>query len=189
MERISVFSLCSIFLLISYCGCPSGAKKKKDLETIVEYKPATCQDKADNGDIVSVHYTGTLENGQMFDSSRAQGRQPLEFQLGKGKVIKGWEMGIKGMCIGEKRKLIIPPHLGYGSRGVENVIPPNSVLIFTTELMSIRRKSPFDPRVLIQIGFWPVLAVLVMYYLYRKAKSESSSSKHEVKSNKKNKKK
>ncbi|XP_073252313.1 FK506-binding protein 2-like isoform X2 [Porites lutea] len=123
MERISVFSLCSIFLLISYCGCPSGAKKKKDLETIVEYKPATCQDKADNGDIVSVHYTGTLENGQMFDSSRAQGRQPLEFQLGKGKVIKGWEMGIKGMCIGEKRKLIIPPHLGYGSRGVENVIP------------------------------------------------------------------
>ena len=65
----------------------------------------------------------------------------------------------------------------------------NSVLIFTTELMSIRRKSPFDPSVLIQIGFWPVLAVLVMYYLHRKAKSESSSSKHEVKSNKKNKKK
>lgn len=65
----------------------------------------------------------------------------------------------------------------------------NSVLIFTTELMSIRRKSPFDPSLLIQIGFWPVLAVLVMYYLYRKAKRESSTSKHELKSNKKNKKK
>nr|XP_058946807.1 uncharacterized protein LOC131774751 [Pocillopora verrucosa] len=85
--------------------------------------PATCEDKADNGDIVSVHYTGTLVNGQMFDSSLAKGREPLEFQLGKGKVIKGWEMGIKGMYIGEKRKLIIPPHLGYGARGIQNVIP------------------------------------------------------------------
>jgi len=188
MEQITTLLLCCLFLLLS-CGCISEAKKKKDLETIVEYKPADCKDKADNGDIVSVHYTGTLENGQMFDSSVAKGREPLEFQLGKGKVIKGWEMGIKGMCIGEKRKLIIPPHLGYGSRGVENVIPPNSVLIFTTELMSIKRKSLFDPVLLLQIGFWPVLAVVVLYYLYRKATKESTSTKREVKTNKKNKKK
>nr|XP_058951948.1 uncharacterized protein LOC131779417 [Pocillopora verrucosa] len=64
----------------------------------------------------------------MFDSSLAKGREPLEFQLGKRKVIKGWEMGIKGMCIGEKRKLIIPPHLGYRACGIQNVIPADSVL-------------------------------------------------------------
>jgi len=186
MERISRLLLCSLFILYLY-GCATGAKKKKDLETIVEYKPGNCKDKADNGDIVSVHYTGKLENGQMFDSSLAKGREPLEFQLGKGKVIKGWEMGIKGMCVGEKRKLIIPPHLGYGARGVENVIPPNSVLIFTTELMSIKRKSLFDPKLLLQIGFWPILAGMILYYLYRKASKEPT--KAEAKSSKKNKKK
>lgn len=186
MENNLRLLFCSLFLFL-LCEYASGAKKKKDLETIVEYKPATCEDKADNGDIVSVHYTGTLENGQMFDSSLAKGREPLEFQLGKGKVIKGWEMGIKGMCIGEKRKLIIPPHLGYGARGIQNVIPPNSVLIFTTELMSIKRKSLFDPKLLLQIGFWPVLAGMILYYLYRKASKESG--KPETKSSKKNKKK
>lgn len=186
MDWISRLLLCAHFLLL-YCGISSEGKKKKDLETIVEYKPANCAEKADNGDIVSVHYTGTLENGQMFDSSLAKRREPLEFQLGKGKVIKGWEMGIKGMCVGEKRKLIIPPHLGYGSRGVDNIIPPNSVLIFNTELMAIKRKSPFDPVLLLQIAFWPVLGGLVMYYLYRKATEESSSTKKEVKSHRKNK--
>lgn len=138
---------------------------------------------------MSVHYTGTLENGQMFDSSLAKGRQPLEFQLGKGKVIKGWEMGIKGMCIGEKRKLIIPPHLGYGSRAIENVIPPNSVLIFKTELISIKKKSSFDPMLLLQIAIWPILAGMLLYYLYRKANQESSLAKSEVKSHKRNKRK
>lgn len=186
--EISRLLLCSLFILHLY-GYVTGAKKKKDLETIVEYKPGNCKDKADNGDIVSVHYTGKLENGQMFDTSLAKGREPLEFQLGKGKVIKGWEMGIKGMCVGEKRKLIIPPHLGYGARGVENVIPPNSVLIFTTELMSITRKSLFDPKLLLQIGFWPILAGIVLYYLYSKASKESTNKKAEAKSSKKNKKK
>lgn len=165
MENNLRLLFCSIFLFL-LCEYASGAKKKKDLETIVE---------------------GTLENGQMFDSSLAKGREPLEFQLGKGKVIKGWEMGIKGMCIGEKRKLIIPPHLGYGARGIQNVIPPNSVLIFTTELMSIKRKSLFDPNLLLQIGFWLVLAGVILYYLYRKASKESG--KPETKSSKKNKKK
>lgn len=138
---------------------------------------------------MSVHYTGTLENGQMFDSSLAKGRQPLEFQLGKGKVIKGWEMGIKGMCIGEKRKLIIPPHLGYGSRAIENVIPANSVLIFETELISIKKKSSFDPALLLQIAIWPILAGMLLYYLYRKANQESSLAKSEGKSHKRNKRK
>ncbi|XP_066023870.1 uncharacterized protein [Pocillopora verrucosa] len=123
----------------------------------------------------------------MFDSSLAKGREPLEFQLGKGKVIKGWEMGIKGMCIGEKRKLIIPPHLGYGARGIQNVIPSDSVLIFTTELMSIKRKSLFDPKLLLQIGFWPLLAGVILYYLYRK--TSKKSAKPETKSSKKNKRK
>ncbi|EDO34576.1 predicted protein, partial [Nematostella vectensis] len=87
------------------------------------YRPGNCQGEAQTGDIVAVHYTGSLENGRMFDSSVHQGRKPIEFELGKGRVIKGWEEGIKGMCIGEKRKLIIPPHLGYGANGVDNVIP------------------------------------------------------------------
>ncbi|KAJ7358719.1 hypothetical protein OS493_022163 [Desmophyllum pertusum] len=111
---------------------------------------------------------------------------PLSFSWAK-EGHKGWEMGIKGMCIGEKRKLIIPPHLGYGARGVENVIPPNSVLIFTTELMAIKRKSLFDPKLLLQIAFWPILAGLILYYLYKKATKEST--KHEAKASKKNKKK
>ncbi|XP_022810268.1 FK506-binding protein 2-like [Stylophora pistillata] len=173
MENNFRLLFCSLFLFL-LCQYAFGAKKKKDLETVFEYNPATCEDKAYDGDIVSVHYTGTLEKGQIFDSSLAKGRQPLEFQLGKGKVIKGWEMGIKGMCIGEKRKFIIPSHLGYGARGIQNVIPANSVLIFTTELMSIKRKSLFDPKLILQIGFWPVLAGVILYYLYRKACKESS---------------
>lgn len=188
MDWTSRLILCS-YLISLHREISAGAKKRKDLETIVEFKPAYCGEKADNGDFVSVHYTGTLENGQMFDSSLAKGRQPLEFQLGKGKVIKGWEMGIKGMCIGEKRKLIIPPHLGYGSRAIENVIPANSVLIFETELISIKKKSSFDPVLLLQIAIWPILAGMLLYYLYRKANQESSLAKSEGKSHKRNKRK
>jgi len=89
-----------------------------------------------NGDSVSVHYVGTLENGTKFDSSIDRG-QPFIFTLGAGKVISGWEIGVLGMKIGEKRKLTIPPELGYGKTGVPGVIPPDSVLIFEVELLGI----------------------------------------------------
>ena len=87
------------------------------------------------GDTVLVHYTGTLPNGQQFDSSR--GRGPLEFKVGIGQVISGWDEGILSMKVGGKRKLIIPPQLGYGARGAGSVIPPNAVLLFDCELVAV----------------------------------------------------
>lgn len=78
----------------------------------------------------------------MFDSSLKPGRTPLEFGLGLGQVIKGWDRGLLGMCIGEKRKLTIPPHLAYGSGGAGSAIPPDSTLVFTTELIGIKGYDP-----------------------------------------------
>lgn len=95
-------------------------------------------DAAKTGDTVNVHYTGWLTDGKKFDSSI--GGDPLAFQIGKGMVIKGWEEGITGMKVGGKRKLTIPPDLGYGARGFPPVIPANAVLIFEVELVSINKK-------------------------------------------------
>ena len=89
------------------------------------------------GDTVSVHYTGTLTNGTKFDSSLDRG-QPFEFTVGEGQVIAGWDQGLVGMKVGGKRKLTIPPELGYGDRGAGDSIPPNSTLIFEIELLEIK---------------------------------------------------
>jgi FKBP-type peptidyl-prolyl cis-trans isomerase len=87
------------------------------------------------GDRVTVHYRGTLTNGQKFDASYDRG-QPFQFGLGAGQVIKGWDEGVAGMQVGGKRKLTIPPQLGYGARGI-GPIPPNSTLIFEVELLKV----------------------------------------------------
>ena len=88
------------------------------------------------GDDVVVHYVGWLESGQQFDSSRAR-RDPLDFALGAGDVIKGWDQGIEGMKQGGKRKLTIPPALAYGEHGCGGVIPPHATLVFEVELLEI----------------------------------------------------
>ena len=90
---------------------------------------------AEKGMMVSVHYQGRLEDGTVFDDSHKRG-EPISFTLGKGQVIKGWEQGIEGMAVGEKRVLTIPPELGYGANGAGDVIPPNATLIFDVELMA-----------------------------------------------------
>ncbi|EDV25390.1 uncharacterized protein TRIADDRAFT_8123, partial [Trichoplax adhaerens] len=96
-----------------------------------------CDQKTAVGDKVRIHYVGKLEDGKVFDSSLQDGREPFEFTLGKGMVIKGWEKGLLDMCVDEKRQLTIPPHLAYGERGYPPVIPGNAVLIFETQLIGI----------------------------------------------------
>ena len=93
--------------------------------------------QAEKGKTVSVHYTGSLENGQVFDSSYKR-KQPIDFPLGKGHVIEGWDEGIALLQVGDKARFVIPSHLGYGSRGAGGVIPPDATLIFDVELMDVK---------------------------------------------------
>jgi FKBP-type peptidyl-prolyl cis-trans isomerase len=92
---------------------------------------------AKKGDTVEVHYTGWLTNGKKFDSSHDR-KTPFSFQLGAGRVIKGWDEGVAGMKVGGKRKLMIPADLGYGKRGAGAAIPPDADLVFEVELLKIR---------------------------------------------------
>ena len=105
----------------------------------LQYEDTTVGDGAEatKGQQVTVHYTGWLENGSKFDSSKDR-NDPFQFPLGRGHVIKGWDEGVQGMLIGGTRKLTIPAALGYGARGAGGVIPPNATLIFEVELLDLQ---------------------------------------------------
>merc|ERR1711893_373449 len=106
------------------------------IDNIVENE---CERKATHGDKLSMHYRGTLaDGGKQFDASYDRGT-PFVFDFGAGRVIKGWDQGLIGMCPGDKRKLTIPPHLGYGDRGAGGVIPGGATLIFEVELLEIKK--------------------------------------------------
>lgn len=140
---IATFLLCVTFLF-------GSDKDKKEGPPKIEGKPTVLPDglkiwdiKAGTGKTaiggmdVSVHYTGWLTNGKKFDSS-VDRDEPFTFQLGSRHVIKGWDEGIVGMKVGGKRRLEIPPDLGYGTRGTGRAIPPNATLIFDVELLDVR---------------------------------------------------
>lgn len=132
-----------VVVLVSVIDQVKGQQGKSVKVTVK--KPGDCSEKAKTGDKVDVHYTGRFLDGRSFDSSLKRGK-PFQFTLGLGQVIRGWDEGIKGMCMGEQRFLVIPSDLAYGEKGVGNVIPPNSVLTFDVELLKIHKKvDPLNP--------------------------------------------
>ncbi|MFL2983705.1 MAG: FKBP-type peptidyl-prolyl cis-trans isomerase [Candidatus Neomarinimicrobiota bacterium] len=103
------------------------------IEDLIEGEGTEAQDY----NKVIVNYTGKLEDGSIFDSSLNPGREPFTFTLGVGSVIKGWDIGVKGMKVGGKRQLTIPANLGYGDKGAGSVIPPGATLVFEVELLEV----------------------------------------------------
>ena len=127
-------TLSIFFAIITLFNGSSAISSESELKITINQEGSG--DRADIGMSVSVHYTGKLEDGTVFDSSIPRG-QPFNFTLGAGQVIKGWDLGVEGMKVGEKRNLVIPPHLGYGVRGAGATIPPNATLIFDVELLEV----------------------------------------------------
>ena len=128
-----------VVCLLGTVGVVAAEKDVTELQIGVKHKPENCEKKIEKLDKVSIHYTGKLVDGTEFDSSLKRNK-PLEFIIGKGAVIQGWDLGLLGACVGEKRKLKIPPHMGYGDTGVGDDIPPKATLIFDVEVMDIERK-------------------------------------------------
>ena len=126
------------FLIFFGIGCGSkGSIETLENGLIIENQVIGEGAEAQDYNKVVVNYTGTLEDGSVFDSSLNPGRGPFTFTLGVGSVIKGWDLGVKGMKVGGKRKLTIPSDLGYGDKGAGNLIPPGATLIFEVELLEL----------------------------------------------------
>lgn len=140
MKRL-LFVVAIVVLTLLLVGCGNNAGD--DVGSTSEVDGMKIEDitlgngaLAEPGKTIVVHYTGTLEDGTKFDSSVDRGT-PFEFTLGAGQVIKGWDTGFDGMKVGGKRRLTIPPEMGYGSRAA-GTIPPNSTLIFDVELLDVK---------------------------------------------------
>ncbi|KAL7637607.1 UNVERIFIED_CONTAM: hypothetical protein RMT77_012336 [Armadillidium vulgare] len=135
-------NLLILFMLIVLVRAEDEKKKDKvkKLQIGVKKRVENCPLRSRRGDLLHMHYMGKLEDGTEFDSSYERG-QPLSFTLGSGQVIKGWDQGLIGMCEGEKRKLVIPSDLGYGSSGAPPKIPGDATLIFEVELVKIEQKD------------------------------------------------
>lgn len=119
-------------------GTSSVASPSNTMETtelIIKDEVVGTGTEAKAGDIVTVHYVGSLTNGTVFDASRSHGDQGFTFTLGAGQVIKGWDVGVAGMKVGGKRKLTIPADMAYGNQAVGGVIPANSTLVFEVDLL------------------------------------------------------
>ncbi|XP_060109445.1 peptidyl-prolyl cis-trans isomerase FKBP11 isoform X1 [Heteronotia binoei] len=158
------------------------------LETLVP-PPEGCAEYSAMGDVIQIHYTGSLEDGHIIDSSIS--RDPLQVELGKRQIIPGLEQSLLDMCVGEKRKVIIPPHLAYGKRGSPPAIPADAVLQFEVELVGLSRATYWqkllnDVLPLLCIGLVPALLGLIGYYLYQKTKTPPISKK-KLKEEKRNK--
>ncbi|XP_026297173.1 FK506-binding protein 2 isoform X2 [Apis mellifera] len=138
-----VLAMCRTVLLvfIAVLVLASADQNQSGLKVEKLYVPEVCDAKSKIGDQLTMHYTGTLVDGTKFDSSLDRD-QPFTFQLGVGQVIKGWDEGLVDMCVGEKRKLTIPPELGYGEKGAGNVIPGGATLLFEVELINISDSPP-----------------------------------------------
>mmetsp|Transcript_1574 Transcript_1574/g.2697 ORF Transcript_1574/g.2697 Transcript_1574/m.2697 type:complete len:137 (-) Transcript_1574:43-453(-) len=126
---VSIAIVCTIVLVATVSAA-------EELDIKVTHS-GECKRKSQKGDKLSMHYTGTLKkDGSKFDSSRDR-NSPFTFKLGAGQVIKGWDQGLEGMCVGDKRILTIPPSLGYGARAMGSKIPAHSTLVFDVELVDI----------------------------------------------------
>ncbi|XP_070790992.1 peptidyl-prolyl cis-trans isomerase FKBP11 isoform X1 [Pituophis catenifer annectens] len=186
----------SLLLLLLSCGTRGQEQESKSetplqtlqIETLAA-SPEGCTERSTTGDTLAIHYTGILEDGRVIDTSLS--RDPLQVELGKRQVIPGLEQGLLNMCVGEKRRVIIPPHLAYGKRGSPPAIPADAVLQFEVELIQLSRANYWqklfnDILPLLSIGLVPALLGLIGYYLYKKAQMPRISKK-KLKEEKKNK--
>ncbi|XP_017782290.1 PREDICTED: peptidyl-prolyl cis-trans isomerase FKBP2 [Nicrophorus vespilloides] len=128
--------ICALVLSLALIALAVDDRK---LQIGVKKRLLNCETKTKKGDFLHVHYRAMYENEVEFDSSYTT--KPFTFTLGLGQVIKGWDQGLLGMCVGEIRKLVVPPHLAYGLKGVPPTIPPDETLIFFIELLNIEERD------------------------------------------------